>query len=93
MSIISIIGSCELTLGVIPSILLIDTNDTLATVKSTGYLNGQSILPCGFLTTPMPPLTTGQVALVTTSDQTTPVWLVVSVDGSSNINLISQAVG
>jgi len=76
MSIISIYTGVEDNVGVIPSQIYINTNDSLATVMSTGYLNGRTDIV--FKST--------QLALVNTTSGVIP--LNVSVSGST-ISLIA----
>ena len=89
MSFISATASYETTVGVFPGWIMIDTSDTLATVMGTGYLNGQTLNPFGVIGY-SPVFTTGQMALVMTSDSNT-VILRVDIDGSSNINLVAPS--
>lgn len=84
MSLINVRGSVEYNVGCIPCCLLIDTNDPIATVMATGYLNGSDVT---FDIT----YADIQLALVTTSDLETPVWLAINIDGSSNVNLIAPS--
>lgn len=90
MAILSTVASYEITLGFFPGTVLINTNDTLATVMGTGYLNGQTLQPTGDLLA-TPTWQTNQSAIVITSDKG-PVSLTVSIDGSSNVNLIAPYV-
>jgi hypothetical protein len=89
MSFNSATSTYEATVGVMPSWIMINTGDTLATVKGTGYLNGQTLNPFGVIGY-SPAFTTGQMALVSTSDSGT-VILMVQIDGSSNINLVTPS--
>lgn len=66
---------------------MIDTSDSLATVKGTGYLNGQTLNSFGVIGY-SPVFTTGQMALVSTSDSGT-VMLMIQIDGLSNVNLVA----
>ncbi len=68
----------------IPAPLIIQTNDTLATVMGTGYLNGSDV------TWGITYQNNLQVALVSTSDKT-PVWLAIQIDGSNNVNLVAPS--
>ena len=79
MSITSIIASCEASLTVTPATILIQTSDTLATVRGTGYLNSQTMSPCGFLGS-TPTFANGQLALVNTTDAGT-VLLAINISG------------
>lgn len=88
MSILSATASYETTLGFFPGMILINTDDDLATVKGTGYLNGITLQPCGYLGA-TPVCQTNQVAMVTTTDSGS-VFLRVEIDGESNINLVSM---
>lgn len=83
MAIERIIGSVEYNVGVIPSTVLVNTTDTLATVMGVGYLNGTD--ETWGIT-----WSSSLLCLVTCSD-TTPVWLAVSIDGSSNVSLIAPS--
>lgn len=78
MALISCIPSVEENVGVIPSTILIDTSDSLATVMASGYLNDASGV--NFKNT--------QMALVNTTDGL--IWLQVSVIGNT-ISLINGA--
>lgn len=93
MAFISAYASCSTTLTSsfdqdppIPGQIFINTTDTLAAVMDVGYLNGQTLLPLGY---PQfsPTFQIGQIANVNTSDSGT-VQLRISIDGSSNINLV-----
>lgn len=86
MALISVIATCEDTLGAIPSLLLVNTSDTSAVVQNTGYLNGAPISPSGFLSTP-PAFLNGQIVIVKTTDMNA-IFMRVSIDGSSNVNLV-----
>lgn len=88
MSFISAFASAEITTGAVtPGEIFIDTSDTLSTVMTTGYLNGQTLNPFLFVLL-TPTFTTGQVALVQTTDFGV-VTLSVFVDaGSGDISLI-----
>ena len=83
MSLLNVAGSVEYGVGLIPSTLLIQTSDTISTVMGTGYLNGSDetfgIIYANTL-----------MALVTTSDLQTPVWLAVSISGS-DVSLIAPS--
>lgn len=87
MSFNSATATYEATVGVTPGWIMIDTSDSLATVKGIGYLNGQTLNPFGVIGY-SPVFTTGQMALVSTSDSGT-VMLMVQIDGSNNINLVA----
>jgi len=89
MAIISVNAGCDASSLVNPANLLIDTSDTLQTVMGTGYLNGQTLNPTGFFTSPT--FLNGQTASVITTDMGT-VDLVIYIDGSSNVNLIPASL-
>lgn len=83
MSLLNVAGSVEYGVGLIPSTLLIQTSDPISTVMSTGYLNG-SDETFGII------YANTFMALVTTSDLQTPVWLAVSISGS-DVSLIAPS--
>lgn len=86
MPIISVHASCESTLGFQPSYMIINTSDDYSLVQTLGYLNGQVVNPSGFFIYPQD-FTNGQPAIVKTSDKGV-VLMIVSIDGSSNVNLV-----
>lgn len=91
MTIISCVASCEATIGYNPAEVLIITDDTLDTILGTvGYLNSQTLIPCGFFGL-TPVFSNGQTALVLTSDFGT-VYLQVYIDLSSNVSLIPMSI-
>jgi len=89
MAINSITASTEVTLGILPGFIFINTSDTLAQVMATGYLNGQSISPSGYIL-PISGFSNLMMAIVSTSDSGV-VNLVVNIDGSNNVNLVAPA--
>jgi len=70
--------------AIVPAALSIQTDDSLATVMGTGYLNGSDS------TYGITYQNNLQMALVSSSDST-PVWLAVQIDGSSNVNLVAPS--
>lgn len=84
MSLLSVNGSVEYSVHLVPCTLLINTSDPIAAVLTTGYLNGSDVTyGITYANT--------QMALVVTSDLTTPVWLAIQIDTSSNINLVAPS--
>lgn len=77
MAILNIVTSSPGLVDVVPSIAYINTNDTLATITTAGYLNGLNDQGYGFYN--------GQIALVVTSDQGV-AWMTVNVT-QNNISL------
>jgi hypothetical protein len=87
MSINYINASCEVSLGILPGFICINTtSDTLADIMTEGYLNGQTINPTGFLVA-APEFSNLMKALVNTTDYGV-VSLQVNIDGE-NISLIT----
>lgn len=89
MAIIAVTASCESTLSIQPSYMLVETTDTFSQVQATGYLTGQTITPCGFLGFPQS-FVDGQPALVSTSDQGV-VSMRISINGS-DISLVQPTL-
>jgi hypothetical protein len=94
MSFISAYASCSTSLlynvesnPAIPGLIYINTTDTLAQVMATGYLNGKTLNPSGFLGQ-TPVFQSGQIALTQTSDMGV-MELQINIDSSSNINIVS----
>lgn len=81
MALINVQGSVEYSVGCPVCTIMVQTSDPIATIMSTGYLNGSD-------TTFEMVYTNTQMAIVSSSD-TTPVWLAVQIDGESNINLVA----
>jgi len=87
MSFISAYASFEAESGLItPSIVLINTSDTLATVTGAGYLTGKTLNPV-YNTSATAVFANGQEALVKTSDMGM-VKLNVFDDGAGNFSLV-----
>ena len=89
MSINYINASCEVSLGILPGLICINTtSDSLADIMTEGYLNGQTINPTGFLVS-VPEFSNLMKALVNTTDNGV-VSLQVNIDGE-NISLIAPS--
>ena len=96
MAIISIVPGQTGLVGVLPSIAYIETNDPLATVMNTGYLNHdvqlglQFSLPCmaevSTQETPTSPIRVGWFQVVHVSTN----WSLIPINGSSNPGTINQ---
>lgn len=86
MSVLGATGGCEYTLGVLPGYIFITTNDIYDQIQTIGYLNGVTPTGVGFLDT-SPGFMDGQFVFVSTTDKKD-VLMKVSIDGSSNINLV-----
>ena len=84
MSIISILGSVTFEANVNPAWVCINTNDTIDTCRTVGYLNGTGET-WGIDWTRLP------LVLINPSDST-PVWLAVEIDQQLNINLVPLSV-
>ena len=84
MSLLNVAGSVEYGVGLVPCTLLIQTSDDISTVMGLGYLNGSDVTYNIIFSNSL-------MALVTTSDLATPVWLAISISGS-DISLISPAL-
>lgn len=73
-------ASVEHSIGAYPFYIMVDTTDSYAAVQAVGYLNGQTLLPCTFVT-PAPPAYDGQLAVVRTTDMGTQI-MQISISGS-----------
>lgn len=83
MALIYALPSVEYNVGLRPAWIIVNTTDTLATVMSTGYLNGTGA--------PYITWTADLMCLVTTSDKT-PVWLAVTIVGSDVVLVAPSTV-
>lgn len=83
MSIINVTGSVEYSVHLHPATLLINTDDDVATVMGTGYLNGSD-------TTFGVTYAEDLIALIIVTDRPTPIWMGIEIDGS-DINLVAQS--